>query len=207
MGQELQESKPLKSGDLVKAVKEKKIYQLSNIGELESALRYCMLLVGIRANNLPSVEEKAILIRHISKHYSGHTVSELRLAFEKAIAGELDVSAEDVKAYENFTPVYFSQIINSYRRWSVQEYNQNIKAIETPPPQRIFTQEELDDGAREDVERQYQMFLRRMELKSVEFNRSILQKDDLLKENETTMDFFRRKAEAGILNIYIKSEP
>lgn len=204
LGQEPQELKPSKSGDLVKAVTEKKIYQLSNIGDLEAALRYCMVLVGIRANNLPTPEEKAILIRHITKHYSGHTVAEIRLAFEMAIAGELDVSSEDVKAYENFTPVYFSQIINSYRRWSAQEFKQNIKSIEPPPPQRIFTEAELEDGAREDVERQYQAFIRGQELKSVEFNRSILEKDKLLNDGETTMEFFKRKAEAGFRNIYTR---
>lgn len=163
-----------------------------------------MLLVGIRAANLPSQEEKAILIRHITKHYSGHTVAEIRLAFEMAIAGELDVATDDVKAYENFSPVYFSQIINSYRRWASQEFKQNIKSIEPPPPQKIFTQDELEDGAREDVERQYQMFLGRQKLRGIEFNRSILQKDNLLNEGETTVEFFKRKAEAGFANIYVK---
>lgn len=204
MGQEPQELKPSKNGELVKAVAELKIYQLSNIGELESCLRYCMLLVGIRANNLPSQEEKAILIRHITKHYSGHTVAEIRLAFEKAIAGELDLSSDDVKAYENFTPVYFSQIINSYRRWSVQEYNQHAKEIEVPPPVKIMSQEELDDGAREDVERQYGLFLKGHELRGVEFNRSILLKDKLLGDNETTIELFRRYAEKGLPHIYVK---
>lgn len=163
-----------------------------------------MLLVGIRAANLPSQEEKAILIRHITKHYSGHTVAEIRLAFEMAIAGELDVATDDVKAYENFSPVYFSQIINSYRRWASQEFKQNIKSIEPPPPQKIFTQDELEDGAREDVERQYQMFLRRQKLRGTELNRSILQKDNLLKEGETTIEYFKRKAEAGFIHIYQK---
>lgn len=164
-----------------------------------------MLLVGIRPQNLPSKEEAGILFNHITKHYSGHTVAEIRLAFEMAIAGELDVSSDDVKAYENFTPIYFSQIINSYRRWSVQEFKQNIKSIEPLPPQKIFSQEELDDGAREDIERQYQMFLKQLELKGAEFNRSILKKDGLLNEGETTMQFFKRKAEAGAQNIYVKS--
>lgn len=207
MGQEPQELKPSKNGELVKAVAELKIYQLSSIAELESCLRYCMLLVGIRANNLPSQEEKAILIRHITKHYSGHTVAEIRLAFEKAIAGELDLSSDDVKAYENFTPVYFSQIINSYRRWSVQEYNQHAKEIEVPPPVKIMTQDELDDGAREDVERQYGLFLKGHELRGVEFNRSILLKDKLLGDNETTIELFRRYAEKGLPHIYVKTFP
>lgn len=174
------------------------------MGDLEACLRYCMVLVGIRANNLPGAEEKAVLINHITKHYAGHTVSEIRLAFEKAIAGELDISADDVKAYENFTPVYFSQIINSYRRWAAQEYRQKMTPQEAPPPQKILTQEELDDSAREDVERQYQLFLKGHKLKGTEFNRSILLKDKLLGESETTVQFFKRRAEKGLMNIYEK---
>lgn len=198
-----QELPPSKSGkELVKAISEKKIYQLANIGDLEAALRYCMLLVGIRATNLPSAEEKAILIRHITKHYSGHTISEIRLAFEMAIAGELDIAADDVKAYESFSPVYFSQIINSYRRWSVQEFKQNIKTVDPPPPIKLFTQEEMDDAARGDVERQYQLFLKGYELKTPQFNRSILQKDNLIGEHETTIEFFKRKAAMNQFNIY-----
>lgn len=73
-----------------------------------------------------------------------------------------------------------------------------------PPAQKIFTEVELEDGAREDVERQYQAFLRGQELKSTEFNRSILAKDKLLNENETTIEFFKRKAEAGFRNIYTR---
>lgn len=164
-----------------------------------------MLLVGIRPHNLPPPEETAILFAHIMKYYSGHTVAEIRLAFEMAVSGQLDIDEKDVKAYENFSTIYFSQIINSYRRWAAQEFKQNIKAIEPPPTQRIFTEQELEDGAREDVERQYQMFLKRIELKSTEFNRSILQKDGLLLEGELTIDFFRRKALAGFLHIYEKS--
>lgn len=158
----------------------------------------------MRANNLPNKEETAVLFNHVAKYYSGHTVAEIRLAFEKAIAGELDISADDVKAYENFTPVYFSQIINSYRRWSVQEHKQQMKTIDPPPPVRISTQEELDNIAREDVERQYGLFLKRHELRGVEFNRSILLKDKLLGEHETTMEFFKRRAESGSLHIYEK---
>lgn len=192
------------SGVLVEAIKGQKIYQLPDQTDLEKCLRYCMLLVGMRANNLPGKEETAILFNHIHKFYSGHTVAEIRLAFEMAIAGELEIEPNDVKAYENFSTIYFSQIINSYRRWAAQEFKQNIKAIEPPPPQRIFTEAELEDGAREDVERQYQAFLRGQELKSTEFNRSILAKDKLLNENETTIEFFKRKAEAGFGNIYTR---
>lgn len=159
----------------------------------------------MRANNFPAQEETAILFAHIMKYYSGHTVAEIRLAFEMAVSGQLDIDEKDVKAYENFSTIYFSQIINSYRRWSAQEFKQNIKAIEPPPPQRIFTEQELEDGAREDVERQYQMFLKRIKLKGAEFNRSILQKDGLLNEGETTVEFFTRKAMAGFANIYVKS--
>jgi hypothetical protein len=199
-----QESKPSKTGPLVKALQEKRIFELSDQGELEKCIRYCMLLVGIRANNLPGKEETSVLFAHILKNYSGHTISEIRLAFEKAISGKLDISPDDVKAYENFTAAYFSAIVNSYRRWAQAEYRQNLTAFEPPPATKIYTQEENDDIARGDVERQYQLFLKGFELKTPQFNRVILHKDGLIGEMETTVEFFHRMAGKGQLHIYEK---
>lgn len=76
-----------------------------------------MLKVGLRATNLPSSEEKAVLLSHAISNYGNHTVSEIRLAFEMAIAGKLGV---DPNCYENFSCMYFSTIMNAYRSWASQ---------------------------------------------------------------------------------------
>lgn len=90
-------------------------------------------------------------------------------------------------------------------RFELSEIESHVKRHKDTPPQRIFTQAELDDSAREDAERQYQSFLRGIELKGLSINKAILEKDGLLKEGESVMDFFKRKASALQTNIYKRS--
>jgi hypothetical protein len=163
-------------------------------------LRLVMVKLGLRAQNWPTDEEKVVLIEHIVSNFGGHRAEEIRLAFEMAIAGKLDLPYNDVKCYENFSCAYFSLIMSSYQRWASQAYQQTVK--ETPPPQRIFTQEENDNTARETAEWQYQMFLRGLELKNLAANEGILKKDKLIREDEEVIDFFERKMNEGFLNIY-----
>lgn len=158
-----------------------------------------MVKVGLRAQNWPNELEKIILIQHIKENFGGNTVEEIKLAFDMAISGRLRLDEKEINCYENFSCLYFSKIMNAYRDWSVD-------AIVTVPrkqeDQKIFTQQELDDSAREDAERQYQLFLRKYELKGLEFNKEILIKDGLIKESESVMQFFIRKATEGKANIY-----
>lgn len=77
-----------------------------------------MLKVGIRATNLPHNEEKEVLINHVIENYGGHTLSEIDLAFKMAITGKLDLESKEVNCYENFSCMYFSKIINAYRKWA-----------------------------------------------------------------------------------------
>lgn len=101
------------------------------------------------------------------------------------------------------------------KRIQVSKDEEKIKSELYKPEQKIFTQEELDDSAREDAERQYQMFLRGYELVNPEISKQILVADGLMKdcetyENglrkdaETVIDFFKRRLNAGALNIYKK---
>lgn len=107
-----------------------------DLQELIQALRYVMLLVGVREANLPSREERAVLLNYIQTYYAGHTAKEIRLAFEMAIAGKL--GEVKVETYENFSVEYFTRIMNAYRSWSSVAYRQFIKPepIETPQPPR-----------------------------------------------------------------------
>lgn len=179
-----------------------KLIRDSSLEEIKETLRFIMVKIGLRAQNWPNDLEKVILHQHIVENFSGNNLEEIKLAFEMAIAGKLDL--EDVKCYENFSCMYFSMIMNAYRKWSAQAYEQVKIKIEEPPKQRIFTKEELEDGEREDVERQYSLFLKGYPLKGLEFNRSILEKDGLIKDKENIIDFFGRRLNSGIQNIYIK---
>lgn len=79
-----------------------------------------------------------------------------------------------------------------------------MKLKETPVEQKIFSQEELDNSAREDAERQYQLFLKKIEPKGLGINKAILVKDGLMKDNEDVIDFFKKKASLFFSNIYKK---
>lgn len=72
--------------------------------------------------------------------------------------------------------------------------------------QKIFTQQEIEDSAREDAERNYQLFKKGYRIKNQEINKDILSKDKLISEGETVVDFFFKKAESGASNIYIKND-
>lgn len=90
------------------------------------------------------------------------------------------------------------------KRFAISEDERNLNRYKDTPPQKIFTQEELDNFSREDCEREYQKFLRRLPLIDINTNRDILLKDGLLKDGESVIDFFTRRAEKGIANIYVK---
>ncbi len=87
------------------------------------------------------------------------------------------------------------------KRYEVSKMEEKITYS---PEQKIFTQEELDNSAREDAERQYQIFLSGGELKGLSINKSILDQDELLLPDESVIDFFTRRARLGSLNIYKK---
>lgn len=88
---------------------------------LNSALRYCIVKVGIREISIPGELEFGILTDHIIQNYGNHTPDEIRLAFDMAISGRLNV---DPVCYENFSCLYFSSIMNAYREWAgkVKDY-------------------------------------------------------------------------------------
>lgn len=130
-----QDSMPLKIGEtaaFVAAVRNQRIINC-NVERLKEVLRLCMLKVGLRAKNLPTAEEKAVLLAHVTNNYGNHTPDEIVLAFDMAISGKLEV---DATCYENFSCLYVSSIMNAYRKWAAQEakYLSNIKK-ELPKPE------------------------------------------------------------------------
>lgn len=89
-------------------------------------------------------------------------------------------------------------------RFLLSQDEEKIKFI--APEQKIFTEEELDNSAREDAERCYQMFLKDIVVKFPQSLEPILLKDGLIKEKELVIDFFRRKQSSKFKNIYIQDE-
>lgn len=197
-------SMPSETGNnFLSVIKGEKIGQLQHIEPISQALRYCMVLVGLRANNLPSQEEKAVLIGFIRNNYGGHTAEEIKLAFTMAINGELGMAIEDVKCYENFSVLYFSSIMNAYREWAALQHRTQVKDI--PPVQTILTDDQLDDIHREDIENFYQRCRNgKQPYNTPDYFKRILVKDELMTQEETVSSFFVRKLGSNAENIYVK---
>lgn len=195
-------SKPSNDGkEWQLAIRGDKICNLKNVEPIKGALRYVMVLVGLRAANFPNDEEKRVLIEYIQKYYGGHTAAEIRLAFEMAVAGKLEV--EQVSCYENFTPLYFSSIMNAYRDWAKAESKQVKEEVQ----QRIYTEEELDDLHRQHVEEFYQRCLNgiRPPDELPEYYLKILIKDGYMAEGSDDLHgFFAYWIGRGHRNIYLK---
>ena len=144
------EWKPCVTGEedvFTKALQQRTINK-STVDELKQVLKLVMIKVGVRANNLPNDIEKEVLIEHIITNYGNHTPMEIKLAFDMAIAGKLDDMDKkgnlidlDINCYENFTCLYFSKIMNSYRMWARQTHNQLKKDY----PKMIAEKFTLDD--------------------------------------------------------------
>lgn len=101
--------------------------------EIAQVLRYVMVKVGLRAKDFPAEEETEVIFQHIRENYSAHKLEELRLAFNMAIAGKLELSHKEVKVYDQFTCDYVSLIMNAYRSWAGETYGQLIIDKQTPP--------------------------------------------------------------------------
>lgn len=147
-------SKTLKTGEekFEVAIQGERIIN-SPVESLKEVLRVAMLKLGIRGHNLPTDEEKYILLQHISENYGNHTPAEIGLAFELALAGKLEIEVSEVKAYENFSCLYFSIIMNAYRNWTTPHYykiSAKKKRLELPYEMRTdLTKDEMNQWINE----------------------------------------------------------
>lgn len=140
-----QEWKPSKTGNFAEAIKGTKAH-FSPVATLIEGLRLIFTKVGLRAANFPDGLEKDVLINHIKNNYGSHTIEEIILAFDKAIAGELECQ---VNHYENFSCMYFSQVMNAYRIWARERYKELPKEKPkelTAPPEPVTDEEWIEIG-------------------------------------------------------------
>ena len=128
---------------LLTAIENTKINK-SSVEEIKQVLRLCLIKIGLRSQNWPSDEEKMVLIEHIVRNYGNHTCEEIKLAFDMAMLGKLtEINSRneeivlDPNCYENFSCLYFSKIMNSYRSWAKEAYQHlpksNLTQIENVP--------------------------------------------------------------------------
>lgn len=171
--------------------------------DVQKKLAYCMMLVGIKAGNIPQQEDAGFLIGQIVKNFGGNRLNEIQLAFDLAVSGQLDIEEKEINAYQDFTFMYFSRIFNSYRRWAAAEFKQ----IKEQPVQKIYTPEQLLDIQRADIEAFYQRCRNGVippnELP--EYFKDVLVHDKLISEDSNDLHaFFSWHLNNGSENIYLK---
>jgi hypothetical protein len=131
------EWQPLRSGsseaNLILQARSTQTLRLRHEEDIKQVLRYVMVLVGLRGQNLPSEEERFVLLNFIRSNFGNQTPEEIKLAFEWAVAGRLNI---DAKCYENFSCEYFGRIMKAYIDMANEETRSVKKEpdIELPPP-------------------------------------------------------------------------
>jgi hypothetical protein len=101
------------------AIASKKVKESSD-EEIKQVLRFAMILVGIKAATISAMaeEEKQILIQFFKTQFGWFSLDEIKIAFTKACACELDV---DARPFENFTCEYIGRIMKAYKEWATEE--------------------------------------------------------------------------------------
>lgn len=118
--------------------KDLKLRELNDLTPLRETFRYCLALVGIKKENLPTDAQKAVLIDFCINNLSSFTVSEIKHAFTLAVAGKLEV---DANSYQSFNPVFVADILNAYKNYTTKK-NYHMKELDEVKEK---TQEEKDD--------------------------------------------------------------
>lgn len=151
-----QEWKPYESGSTLTILKAQSKIPIRRRSEedLKEVLRYVMVLVGLRGNNMPTDEEKYVILNFIRLNFGNQTPEEIRLAFEYAISGKFEI---DAKCYENFSCEYFGRIMKAYIDFSRNEVKVKPKEIEEVKP--VPSEDELKKMAIENANFHRQMLI------------------------------------------------
>ena len=110
------------------------IKDLPDDGQIREALRYVFAILGIKGRLIPNEVEKIALLNSITKYFGSITPHEIRLAFEYAESGQLNIETSLFGDVFNFG--HFSKIVNAYieqRRRDVLAA-MNKKATKKPEP-------------------------------------------------------------------------
>lgn len=183
-------------------------YKSKQIGEMTDAevsmwgKALIMKIHVITGWTIPIREEFLnILIDQVQKYlvekYPELNIDEIEFAFRKT-----GTVVEDWGKEMNLNLIDKILIPYINTRFSISGIEERTKS--KPVEQKIFTPEEMDNMAREDVERCYQMFLSGLEIKTPELNRPIIVKDALIKNEERVLEFYKRMAAEMKQNIYVK---
>jgi hypothetical protein len=110
---------------------------------IKQAFRYIFTLIGLKAENLPSEIQKAVLINFVKTELGSFTPDELCLAFRLAISKKIDA---EVNHFQNFSAMYLADIMESYRlqrNSALSEYRRNLKQIETSQENQVSKEHKM----------------------------------------------------------------
>jgi hypothetical protein len=85
-----------------------------------AALKYGMILLGIRGDNAPLEVGMVLLVKTCKTEHGNLTIKELRLAFEMASGLKLEFNPN---TYQNFSVLYLNELMYAYKKWSTQAYD------------------------------------------------------------------------------------
>lgn len=122
--------------------------------EIKNKMTLIYSIVGLRTHHWPAGQEKSDLLDYIRMKYPKKTLSELVLAFDLAISGELELERDEIKVYDQFTILYLATIMTAYKTWLYKVWKS--KQVIEPPTQTIYTDEQLENLHRADIENFYQ---------------------------------------------------
>jgi hypothetical protein len=115
--------------EFIQALQSESLHDATN-EQISQVLRLAMVMIGLRAQNWPNEEEKIILLSFIRAKYGRHKLAELRLAFELAVSGSLELGESGATCYENFSCEYVGRIMAAYRKWAEIQH----KELPNEPP-------------------------------------------------------------------------
>lgn len=135
----------------------------ATVQELDQLFGKIFRLIGLREVNFPNDLETLFLYQFVRENYPNHRIDEVFLAFKKAVLLQLDLSANEVKCYENFSVLYLSSILNAYRRWASAEFSNVEKHLPPTDAERKLLEKSKTDFENfhwgEAIEIAYQDFL------------------------------------------------
>jgi hypothetical protein len=122
--------------------KKRKLGELSDL-ELNEMLMKIYILIGLRKQHQPSNFELKVLLEYLRENYSKYAGVEIQVAFKLAVKGKLDI--DSVNPYDQFSIPYFEKIMQGYRKFVNQAFEDEPDPIPVQLPYTISKEEKLQE--------------------------------------------------------------
>lgn len=117
------ETKSLKTGnkeeiELFEALQSPRLKELDTLQPISDTLKYIIVLVGIRADNMPTAIEKQILLEFLKEEFPNMTTGEILQAFKMFASGKLEqYLKKDFGHFQNLSAMFVSEVIKAYLKY------------------------------------------------------------------------------------------